>query len=109
MSHRLTDRIAPWIDQAVDAHAGGDQVSFEMSLHQIPNGGFGLAVVLFMPGAVLGSIIHSVSIVGHPLGMTEEEAGGMVRSMIENLRMERSKQLAGGNGHSAQEILPPRP
>lgn len=106
MPNRLSDKIAPWIEKAVDAHRGGDSVHWEMSLHQLQTGGFGLAIVALLPGALLGSFIHSVSIIGNPMGMTETEASEMVRGMIENLRNERSRQLAGGNGDGeVQEIV----
>lgn len=98
MPSRLSEKIAPWIEKAVDAHRGGDAVHWEMALHQLPTGGFGLAVVSMIPGAILGSFIHSVTIVGNPMGMVETEADEMVRGMIENLRTERSKQLAPANG-----------
>jgi len=110
MTHRMSERIAPWIEKAVESQSAGDSVLWEMALHQIPNGGFGLALILTMPGAVIGSVIHSVSIIGHPAGLTEVEANDMVRQMIENLRTQRSKQLADINGGGiVNDLLPPHP
>lgn len=98
MTNRLTERIAPWVEAAVEASSAGDPITWEMTLHQIPSGGFGIALVLMMPGPILGSVIHSVAIINSPLSYTEKEAGEMVRNQIGNIRAERSRQLAPGNG-----------
>ena len=99
---RLTTLVAEWIGPALERHSGGDPIMWDLTVTPTPNG-VGLAVIMFMPGPVLGSVIHSTMVLPNPLGLNEEGADSLVRSMVEALRVERTKQLnqvpmGNGNG-----------
>lgn len=104
MSYRLTDQIARWVETAVNKHDAGEQIAWDISLAPAPNG-VAVLVVVLTPGAVLNTVIHTAHILQSPSVVTEDDLDDLIRKMIEALRAERSRALAGGNGGGQVEGL----
>jgi hypothetical protein len=102
MSERVTDRIAGWVRAALDADAEGGRVDWDLVL--VP-GQQGLAVLLaaWMPGALLGTVVHQGLMIEGPSVATEQDIASGVRGLLEQLKSDRTAQLGGSgqNGHGA--------
>lgn len=104
MAERITTKYLEWIDAAVDRHAFGEVVAWDMSLGFTEQGPI-MMVVLVMPSLVLGEQITTVGAL--PLAITEPQLDEGIRGMLGALRERRSSDTPGdlaippvsSNGH----------
>lgn len=106
MSRRLTDRIAPWIETALERQVGEEEAEWDVTLATNADQGPVLMLLIWMKGAVLGSVVHAAVMFGNPYGLTQEDVDRMVPQLVEALREQRTAQLAGGNGSAHREFAP---
>jgi hypothetical protein len=101
-STRLGDQIMDWFEAAVERFAEGDQVLWDIALLPLPpDGQPAYYVAMWIPGAVLGTNVHSALTVKNPAAATEQAITDMTHDMIEVLRQQRSQQITltpTGNG-----------
>lgn len=97
---RFMDKITPWIEREIERQAPTENVGWEGAMGMAPDGPI-LNILAFMPGAVLGSWISTGLTMANPLAMKEEQADEVVRTLLEQLRNERTRQLAAANGGSS--------
>ena len=98
---RLSDRIVTWVEGAIDAHALGDDVTWDVTvvMANTPNGQQPAVVVpMWMASPVVGQwIVHTIGITD-PQATTGATIERLVREAFEALRATRSRILAGTNG-----------
>lgn len=105
-SRRAADKIAPWVEKALDLHGQGEDICWEAGIAPDQQGSPGLMIVLWMPSGLLGQAIPMIIHVGNPLHVTEDVLADAVRSSIEATRQERSKLLAHSNGAGPKPLGP---
>lgn len=96
MSRKLSQILAEWIDQELDKT--GEEIIWEITPAPHPGGAMNVALICWMPGALLNSVIHSVTVIQNPTRVDQAEVAKIVQGCVEALRGERSKQLAEANG-----------
>ncbi len=112
MSHRITVRIEPLMDAALERHRGGDQVSWEMTLlphpeNQTPT----IALFFWLAGPLLGNHIQGSAMLGNPVTVDDKEIDGIVEAMLGQMREARSQMLSQSNGqapHGPSGLIVPR-
>lgn len=96
MSRNVTDTLSPWFEAAVERHADGDQVWWDLQYATLPDQQVVLVVIMWLSGAELGTVINTtMPILGPPL-MREDQADQLALQMVEALREARSAQLRPG-------------
>jgi hypothetical protein len=104
---RLGERLAPWIEAAIDA--SGEDMTWEAAVTpgpQVP----GLAVMLWAPGALLGTVVSVQLFLEKPSLVTEDDIAGVVRDAAEHVRQSRTQQLkvqsvSNGHGPDAEQAV----
>lgn len=91
MSLRVTDDWATWIEEALPTLVMGNPTRYDMTL-VISEQGPAIIVVLFSPGIIIGSTMHSVAVVPNPGGVTKETLEHILTGMVGALADERSRQ-----------------
>lgn len=92
-SRRLTDRIAAWIESSLDAQPSGTECLYDLTLG-VHQGGPTVIVAMFLPGAVLGTMMQIAGQVENPAGATEEAVRELVWELVEQLQTGRQEQIA---------------
>lgn len=98
MSKRVTDRLVPMVESAITLVSHGDDVTYDLTFVQMPNGAAAIFLGVFMPGIVLGTDISAAVVIPNPSGITEESILDVIPRLVEAMRLERSKQAQIGNG-----------
>lgn len=93
MQSRLSTRIEPWIEEAVERHGQGENVGWEMGFTPTPQGP-GYVLVIWLPGPVIGQSMTGQVVVTSPNLMTAETADTIIHDTLEQLRSARSEALA---------------
>ena len=95
----LSRMIEPWVNEALDQHANGERVMWDIGL--IPMQSHPGAppepttvMVMWVPGAVLDSVITGHCPLPNPLALDEQNTGDLVVQFLRHLREQRSQQLA---------------
>lgn len=91
---RITSRMELFIERALEKHSLNDEYVFDIQFAMTDQGPQA-ALVFFLRGPVMGTMISAMSIVDNPPMITEGEVEEIVKSVLEGLRAERSKFLAG--------------
>lgn len=92
-SHRASERMGPWVEEAIHAAAVGEDVVWEGQLMPTPDGGAAWGVFVWMKGAVLGTFAQGSFMIHDPIGMTEERTKATVAEFMRQLKEARSQQL----------------
>lgn len=95
---RMTDKLVPWVKEAVERYAHEDRIVWEAFPQMFPspaNQGLitGLGVYLEIPGVVMNTAVQT-SLVIQSTGATQDSVDQMVRETMENLRKARTEQIA---------------
>lgn len=110
-STRISTRLQPWVDAAVEKHAQGDSIVWEFGLGPGPQGQPMVSIVLWLPGAVMDTAINGIINISNPMQVTEENIDQIIGGTLEQLRAQRSQQLgavpAGLNGHRPSGLILP--
>lgn len=108
-SRRITERIGPWIDAAIERHGQGEEICWETTIGPGPDGAPATMVLLWFPGAVLGTVINGSIGLHAPHLLTEAEADEVIAGSLERLRAERSRQIGSpaANGHRPSGLILP--
>jgi hypothetical protein len=93
VSRRLTDRIAPWLDAAIERLTPDDDAVWDVTLTNADQGPI-IVLLVWMKGAVLGTVVHAAAMFGNPYGLTEDDVDRVLPQLIEALHEQRSSQLA---------------
>jgi hypothetical protein len=99
--HNITDRITPWIDAAIDEHGLGENILWEGTLLPGADGQPLYTIVVWMPGALLGTVSMGSFQVPDILNFSEEATTEMITEFLRAMREARSQQIA-------QSAPPPR-
>lgn len=95
MQHSITSRVGPWIDRALDRFGMGDKVAWEPALIPgQPKGEPTYTVVVWFPGAVLGSVMQGSFQLPDVFGVDEEQITNIISQMLSQFREARSQQIA---------------
>jgi hypothetical protein len=98
MTERISERIAGMVALALETEAQGDDVLWDVIMGMTPQKAPAAIVVLTMKGAVLDTVVHNQTVLDSPTVVDQEGVDMLIRAMVNGLRTERSKQLAGANG-----------
>ncbi len=107
-SLRVSTKIGTWIDEALPGLAMGEQIEWEMTPTMTPQGP-AFAIVLFTPGMLLGTTVHSVAVLANPLALTEDGVQQVLGGMLEALRQERGKATISNPAPNGQPQGPVGP
>lgn len=96
---RLSEKIAPWIQESLERHAMGDEITWEI----IPAPQGAVLLHLAMPHVVLSEQVQGAVPLA-PAMQVPEAIEAVVQAQLENMRNARSKAAAevpihGSNGH----------
>lgn len=94
MSHRLTNRIEKWVDDAVERYALGDNITWDCTFAMTQEGPQ-MLMAFFLPGALLGTTVQSVAVLQNVSNASEGDIEQVVQDTIEQLRQGRSEQTKG--------------
>lgn len=108
MRYQITEKVGPWINDAITEHGQGEDISWEHSLMPGPDGQPNLMCVFWLPGAVVGTFVAGSVMFHTPPGLTAKEVNETVAEFLRQMREARSQQiakdraeLAGQNGHTS--------
>lgn len=111
---RLTDEVDVWFYDAMELHALGEPITWEVfpAMCQVPQGVIPhIIFTVQVPGAVLGQIHFDCT--QHPFpSMSKEYVEALVQQAVGRLLEFRTKELAAGNGKAITKsglILPGQP
>jgi hypothetical protein len=94
-NRRVTDRVAPFVEEALDRFGQGEDISWEAVLAPNDQGAMSLVLVFWMPGAVLGSrMVGSAAVQNDPSTITQEATVETVRRFLDEMRTARSTQVS---------------
>ena len=94
MRHQVSEKIGPFVNDAIEKHRGGEKILWEPGLMPGPNGEALVICFFWMPGAVLGTIAQGSFAIHDPLNFTAKDADEVVAQFFREMRAARSGQLA---------------
>lgn len=107
-THDVQLRVGQWCDAAFERHGQGERFSFmltvkvnpPMSPEQPPS--FFPAVIFWLPGAALGTVMSGVFEITNPIAITREDVDQTIRAAVEQILAARSSDLNKmTNGHGS--------
>lgn len=113
---RLTEKVLPWIEEALEQSAPGEEIDYDWVVTQMvgPDGNPVLMgmVQLHMAGWLVGQRISMAAFLLNPAQASSEAIANVVRQILEMYRTHRSAALAqqgpmNGEGQVAGLTLPP--
>lgn len=107
MTHRIGDLIAPWMDQAIDDHGQGENIRWESAMLSNQQGQPTFAIVVWMPGAILGTVVNGSFVLANPMTVTAEDIDKLMAQFLHQMREQRSAQLVKQNGHRPGGLIVP--
>jgi hypothetical protein len=94
---RISDRLAPWIEESVERYALGDNVSWELTM--LPTqGGLITGVIFYLPSMILGEILTGVTPINNAVTISPDEIDAIVHGSLEQMRQSRSQTVVESNG-----------
>lgn len=97
-----------WIEDALGVFAEGDNAVWEAALVLTPQGPQ-IGFTVWMPGAVLGTVVQNTVTIPAPPAQTAETIREMVRAVVAMMHEERARALGlppAPNGQGPGLILP---
>lgn len=93
MRHQASEKIGPWINEAIDRHWDGSPVLWEAGL--APNkGSAALCCVFWIPGTTLGTVQQGSFLIHNPLGATKADIDKTVADFLAHMRAAQAEDLA---------------
>lgn len=92
MTMQLSAIVGPWVEEAISRHGEGERVLWDMTL-ALSGSGPAYCLVMFMPGAIVGTHIHASMIVTNIAAITQPDIDDLVAKLLEGVRQQRSQQL----------------
>lgn len=112
-THDVQLRVSQWCDAAFERHGQGERFCFMMTVQVTPPvapnqpPSFHPAVIFWLPGAALGTVMSGAFTITNPHGITREEIDGTVRAAVDqmlNARSQDLKHLSNGHGDGGPPI-----
>ena len=95
-TYRVSDTIAPWIDDALDRYGMEEDILWESNLMPDKSGEPALVIFVWIKSGIVGSTVTgSISLPGNKLfGLSAQNVDEMVRVFLDRLFAARSQQLS---------------
>ncbi len=93
MSQSITDRIKGLVSDAVDAHAQGDDFSWDVGSGMGPNNQLFHFLTFVGKSPVLGETIQAGAMIADGFQVTGETVAALTQQAFEHIRAERTKKL----------------
>lgn len=98
MSTRISDKLAKAFDAALDKHAGGDKVGWDVGILPANNGQLVHILTMVCPSPLLGQVIQISAVIPNGFEVTEDDCDNMVLNALEQIATQRSQILASTSG-----------
>lgn len=98
-SGRMSVVLAGMVEAAVETYAAGEALMWEVIPGVTQNGPMVL-ILTMMPGALLDTVVHSQVVIQSPTTADQDAVNRLIKSLVDGMLAERSKQLAEANGGS---------
>lgn len=106
MRHQVSEKIGPWVNEAIDRHHDGSPILWEPGL--VPQGGgVVVACVFWFPGTTLGTVQQGSFAIANPLAITKEEVDATVADFLRAMREAQGRELAAEAEESPERPLAP--
>lgn len=92
MRHQVSEKIGPWVNEAIDRHHDGSPILWEPGL--VPkSGGVVVACVFWFPGTTLGTVQQGSFAITNPLTVSKDEIDQTVEDFLRAMREAQGREL----------------
>lgn len=94
MSERITDRLAKALDAALDQHAGGEELGWDIGMLPSPNGQLLHVFTVVCPSPILGQYMQLSAVIPNSYTVTDDDCDQLVLNLLGQIAAQRSQILA---------------
>lgn len=94
VGYRVVDKVAPALNAAIKKHGNDEKIAWESGIVPAPDGSAAVAIIFWLPGAVLGTYTQGSFTLADPVNIDPASIEQTVAEFLRQLREARSQQLA---------------